>query len=161
MLSQFANEVLSYGPTAVLPQNLNDKWIQQLQIIADDFFDSNFSLDECKEPKDIGDPILAACVFEILQYQHGDKVDITPKEMAEKVVIYALSIIMESVHRESDIGLDPPNLDDIFSVERIIAYKDTNPLFVNTLKRSCIIRESQKGWFQNIKDKLLAGVRVS
>ena len=65
MLSQFANEVLSYGPTAVLPQNLNDKWIQQLQIIADDFFDSNFSLDECKEPKDIGDPILAACVFEI------------------------------------------------------------------------------------------------
>jgi hypothetical protein len=25
MLSQFANEVLSYGPAAVLPQNLNDK----------------------------------------------------------------------------------------------------------------------------------------
>jgi hypothetical protein len=161
MLSQFANEVLSYGPTAVLPQNLNDKWIKQLQIIADDFFDSNFSLDECKEPEDIGDPLLAACVFEILQYQGSDKVDINPKEMAEKVVIYALSIIMESVHRESDIGLNPPNLDDIFSVERIVAYKDTNPLFVNTLKRSCIIRESEKGWFQNIKDKLLSGVRGS
>jgi hypothetical protein len=161
MLSQFANEVLSYGPTAVLPQNLNDKWIQNLQIIADDFFDSNFSLDACKEPQDIGDPILTACVFEILQYQNGAEVDITPKEMAEKIVIYALSIIMESVHRESDIGLEPPNLDDILSVERIIAFKDTNPLFVDTLKRSCIIRESEKGWFQNIKDRLLSGVRGS
>ena len=161
MLSQFANEVLSYGPAAVLPQNLNDKWIGQLQTNAEDFFDSNFSLDECKQPEDIGDPILAACIFEILKYQQVDRVDITPKEMAEKAVIYALSIIMESVHRETDIGLDQPNLDNILSVERIIAYSETNPLFVNTLKKSCIIRESHKGWFQNIKDKVLSGVRGS
>jgi hypothetical protein len=44
MLSEFYNEVLTYGPVAVLPQNLNDKWIQQLQKMADDFLDSNFNL---------------------------------------------------------------------------------------------------------------------
>jgi len=43
--------------------------------------------------------------------------------MAEKVVVYALSIMMESVHRKSDIGVDPPNLDDILSIERIIEYR--------------------------------------
>ena len=78
--------------------------------------------------------------------------------MAEKVVIYALSIMMESVHRESDIGMNPPNLDNILSIERIIEYKDKNPLFITVLKQACIIRESEKGWFQNIKEKLLSGV---
>jgi hypothetical protein len=128
MLTNFYNEVLSYGPAAVLPQNLNNKWLGNLQKMAGDFFDSNFRLDECKEPKDIGDPVLSACVLEILKYKHGDKFKISPKEMAEKVVVYALSIMMESVLRDSDIGLAPPNLDNVLSVERIIKYRDKNPL---------------------------------
>jgi len=158
MLAQFYDEVLFYGPTAVLPQNLSSKWLRRLQEISDDFLDSNFRLDECKKPEDIGNPILTACVYAILRYQHGDEINITPKEMAERIVIYVLSIIMEAVNRESDIGLEEPNLDDILSVERIIAYKNTNPLFVKVLKQACIIRESEKGWFQNIKEKLLSGV---
>ena len=159
MLAQFYDEVLFYGPTAVLPQNLNSKWLRRLQKISDDFLDSNFRLDECKDPEDIGDPILTACVYAILRYQHGDEIDVTPKEMAEKFAIYALSITMESVNRTSDIVLDAPDLDNILSVERIIAYKDTNPLFVRVLKQACIIRESEKGWFQNIKEKILSSVQ--
>ena len=158
MLTRFYNEVLSYGPAAVLPQNLNDKWLQSVQKAVDDFLDSNFRLDECKEPEDIGDPILSACVLEILKYQNEENYEFDPKEMAEKVVVYALSIMMESVHRESDIGLEPPNLDNILSVERIIEYRDKNPQFVTALKQACIIRESEKGWFQNIKERLLSSV---
>ena len=158
MLTQFYNEVLSYGPVAVLPQNLDSGWLQSMQKVADEFLDSNFRLDECKEPKDIGDPILSACVLEILKYQHGDKFEISPKEMAEKLVVYTLSIMMESVNRESDIGFAPPNLDNILSVERIIEYKDKNPQFISVLKKACIIRESKQGWFQNIKEKLLSSV---
>jgi hypothetical protein len=30
MISEFYNEVLAFGPVAILPQNLNSKWIQQL-----------------------------------------------------------------------------------------------------------------------------------
>ena len=69
MLSKFNNEVLSYGPTAVLPQNLNRFWIKKLQKAADEFLDNNFDLHECRDPHDIGDPILSACVYEILAYQ--------------------------------------------------------------------------------------------
>jgi hypothetical protein len=155
MLSRFNNEVLSYGPTAVLPQNLNSTWITKMQKIADDFLDSNFTLHECKDPRDIGDPILMACVYEIVRFQEEDTADLSPKEMAEKMAIYSISILMESVNRESDIGLEPPDLNNVLSMDRILAFKDKNPEFVKVLKRACIIKNCEKGWFQNIKDKLL------
>ena len=157
MLSEFYNEVLAFGPVSILPQNLNDKWLQRLQKMADDFLDSNFNLYECKDIREIGDPVMAACVYEILRYQYGDKFDLTPYEMAEKVVIYALSVTMETVNRKSDYGLAPPNLDNILSMERIISYKKTKPEFVELLKQACIVRESDKGWFQNIKEKFISG----
>jgi len=156
MLSQFNNEVLSYGPTAVLPQNLSSTWIKKLHKMADDFLDSNFDLHECKDPRDIGDPVLMACVYEILSFQSGESVNVTPEEMAEKLTIYALSVIMEAVHRDDNIGLKPPNLDNILSMDRIIAFKKTNPEFVKFLRQVCIIRTSEKGWFHNIKEKLLS-----
>jgi hypothetical protein len=155
MLSRFSNEVLSYGPTAVLPQNLNMRWIKKLQKIADDFLDSNFSLHECKDPRDIGDPVLTACVYEIIRFQQGDTEDVSPQELAEKMAIYSLSVLMESVNRESNIGLEPPRLDNILSMERILAFKEKNPEFVKVIKQACIFQNSEKGWFQNIKDKLL------
>ncbi|MGD2185617.1 MAG: hypothetical protein PVI71_05800 [Desulfobacterales bacterium] len=159
MLSEFYNEVLAFGPVAVLPQNLNAKWIQRLQKMSDDFLDSNFNLYECKDAREIGDPTMAACVYEIVRYQYGDTFDLTPQEMAEKIVIYALSITMESVNRKSDYGLKPPSLDNILSMERILSYKRKKPEFVDLLREACIIRESDKGWFQNIKDKLISGIK--
>ena len=155
MLSRFNNEVLSYGPTAVLPQNLNSTWMKRLQKMADDFLDSNFVQHECKDPSDIGDPILTACVYEILSFQQIDSAGLAPKDMAEKMAIYSLSILMESVHRESNIGLEPPDPNNVLSMDRIIEFKDKNPEFVKVLKQACIIQNSEKGWFQNIKDKLL------
>ena len=159
MVSEFYNEVLAFGPVAVLPQNLNSKWVRRLQKMADDFLDSNFSLDACTDAREIGDPVLAACVYEILRYQYGDQYDLTPKEMAEKMVIYAISLTMESVNRNDYFGLAPPNLENILSMERILSYRDTHPEFIKLLMDACIIRESEKGWFQSIKDKLFAGLK--
>ena len=155
MLSRFNNEVLSYGPSAVLPQNLNAEWIKILQQMADDFLDTNFDLAECKDPRDVGDPVLMACVYEIARYQDGDKAEYASNEMAEKMVIYALAVTMESVNRESNIALEPPSLDNILSMDRIIAYKKVNPEFVKILKQACIVRNSEKGWFKNLKEKLM------
>jgi hypothetical protein len=156
MLSQFNNEVLSYGPTAVLPQNLNSTWIKKLQKMADDFLDSNFALHECKDPSDIGDPVLMACVYEILSYQKENSAEVSAQDLAEKMAIYSLSIMMETVQRESPIELAPPDLDNVLSMDRIMAFKDKNLEFVKVLKQACIIQNSEKGWFQNIKEKLLS-----
>ena len=154
MLSRFNNQVLSHGADAVLPQNLNTEWLNILQKMAEDFLDSSYDLEECKKPEDIADPILSVCVAEILRSHHGDIIDISIEEMLEKVTIYSLSLIMEGVDRESDIGLEKPTLDNILSWDRIKKLKKTNPEFIKTLEQACIIG-SDKSLFQKIKEKFL------
>ena len=144
MISKFNNEVLSKGPYAVLPQNLNHAWLETLQRMAEDFLDRNFSIDECKDPEDIADPLLSVCVFEILRHLDIDKSTVPFEDMIEKIAIYAISIIMEAVNRESDIGLDPPDLDNILSVQRIDLIKRFNPDFNDLLDKACVIRYAGK-----------------
>ena len=57
---------------------------KKLQKMTDDFLDSNFTLHECKDPRDIGDPVLMACVYKILRFQQGDNADVSLKDMAGK-----------------------------------------------------------------------------
>ena len=141
MISKFNNEVLSKGPAAVLPQNLNHAWLERLQKLAEDFLDRNFSLEECKDPQDVADPLLSVCVFEILRHLDIDKSMVPTEDMIEKMAIYAISIIMEAVNRENDIGLDPPDLDNILSVQRIDLIKQFNPAFNDLLEKACVIRD--------------------
>jgi hypothetical protein len=139
MLSKINNEVLSHGPEAVLPQNLNKKWLNILQEMAEDFIGSNYDLEECKKPEDVADLILSVCVSELLISQHNDKTDIPIEEMLEKITIYSISLIIEAVDRESNIGIEKPTLENILYWDRIIRMKKTNPEFVDTLKKACIL----------------------
>ena len=76
MLSKFNNEVLSKGSAAVLPQNLDHAWLSRLETVSEDFLERNFSIDECKTPQDIADPLLSVCVFEILRHLDIDKKEV-------------------------------------------------------------------------------------
>jgi len=139
MLSKINNEVLSHGPEAVLPQNLNKKWLNLLQKMAEDFLEANYDLEKCKKPRDNADPILSVCVSEILRSQHKDKTNISSEEMLEKITIYSISLIIEAVDRESNIGIEQPTLEDILSWDRIIKIKKINPEFVETLEKACVL----------------------
>ncbi len=139
MLSKINNEVLTHGPEAVLPQNLNKKWLNILQKMAEDFIDSSYDLEECKKPEDVADPILSVCVSALLISQHSNSTDISIKEMLEKITIYSISLIIEAVDRESNIGIEQPTLEDILYWDRIIRMKKTNPEFVETLEKACIL----------------------
>jgi len=143
MLSKINNEVLSHGPEAVLPQNLNKKWLNILQKMAEDFIDSNYDLEECKKPEDVADLILSVCVSELLISQHNNNTDIAIEEMLEKITIYSISLIMEAVDRESNIGIEKPTLEDILYWDRMIRMKKTNPEFVETLEKACILIPEQ------------------
>lgn len=158
MLSKFNNEVLSKGPAAVLPQNLDRVWLKRIQQIAEDFLDQNFSLDECKDPQDVADPLLSVCVYEILRHQQVDPHKVPTEKMIENMAIYAISIVMEAVDRESKIGLYPPGLDNILSIKRLIGYRSMNPDLIDLLQQACVIRNSNKGWFDHIKEKILEKV---
>lgn len=139
MLSKFGNEVLLHGPDALLPQNLNNEWLYILQKMAGDFLDASYDLEECKKPEDVADPILSICVSEILRSQNIDKTDISIEEMLEDITIYSVSLLIEAVERESNIGIEQPTLEDILSWDRIIRMRRANPKFVNALEKACIL----------------------
>ena len=144
MLSKFGNEVLLHGPEALLPQNLNNEWLDILQKMAGDFLDASYDLEECKTPEDVADPILSVCVSEILRSQDIDKTDVSTEELLEKITIYSVSLLIEAVQRESNIEIEQPTLEDILSWDRIIRMKTTNPRFVETLEKACILTIPKK-----------------
>ena len=139
MLAKFNNEVLKNGPDAVLPQNLNKKWLDTLQKMAEDFLEANYDLEQCKKPADNADPILSVCVSEILRLQKTGKAHIPDEDILEKIPIYSLSLIIEAVNRESDLGLEEPTLENILSWDRIERIKKINPEFIKALEQACIL----------------------
>jgi len=139
MLAKFNNEVLKIGPDAVLPQNLNKRWLATLQKFAEDFLEANYDLEQCNEPGDNADPILSVCVSEILRSQQNDKADISDEDILKKIPIYSLSLIIEGVNRESDLGIEEPTLENILSWDRIVRIKEIHPEFVKALKQACIL----------------------
>ena len=142
MLAKFNNEVLNYGPDAVLPQNLNKEWLGTLQKMAEDFLVDNYDLEQCKEPGDIVDPILSVCVSEILRSQHSDNADISDEDIFKKIPIYSLSLIIEAVNRESDLRIEKPNLQNLLSWDRIMRIKEIHPEFIKALEQACILQVS-------------------
>ena len=139
MLAKFNNEVLKYGPDAVLPQNLNKEWLNTLQQMAEDFLEANYDLQQCKKPGDMVNSILSVCVSEILRSQHTNKANISDEDILKKIPIYSLSLIIEAVNRESDLGLEKPNLENLLSWDRIRRIKENNPEFIKALEKACIL----------------------
>ncbi len=148
MLAKFNNEVLKYGPDAVLPQNLNKEWLNTLQKMAEDFLEANYDLEQCKKPGDTVDPILSVCVSEILRSQQSDKADISDEDILKKIPIYSLSLIIEAVNRESDLGIEKPSLENLLSWDRIIKIKETNPEFIKALEQACILQPSSTAYYK-------------
>ena len=137
-LSKFGNEVLSKESEAVLPQNLSSEWLGRIQKLADDFFDINFHDGQCRYENYTVDPILSACVTEILDYQNEGQLDIQERDMFEKLTMYALSVTIESVRKEADVGLEQPTLDNIFTRNRYMQLKQVRPELGAILDAVCL-----------------------
>lgn len=165
MLSRFSNEVLSRGSAAVLPQNLSDFWLKAIQKLSDDFLDTNFAVDQCSETLDMGDPVLISCAHEVLRHNRGDGPEISSEELAENVTVYALSITMETIRRESGMEMPPPTLENLLSIDRIVRFGKINPDFGQFLERACIVPENEtlaeESWFQRLKKKILSRIARS
>jgi hypothetical protein len=160
MLPRFSNEVLSHGSAAVLPQNLSDDWLNRLQKLSDDFLDNNFAVDQCLQTLDAGDPILVSCVHEVLGHDRDASPEVSTDELAENVTIYALSITMETIRRQADLEMALPTLQNLLSIDRIVAFGKINPDFGQFLQRACVVRENgeprERHWFQRLKEKILS-----
>jgi len=138
LLSKFGNEVLSKGPESVLPQNLTPAWLERIQKMADSFLDTHFDGEKCLWDGFAADPILTACVSEILRYQNRDSVEIQEREMFDKLTMYALAVTIETVRKEATASLPVPTLDDIFDKRRYLEIENSLPQFGSILKFVCL-----------------------
>ncbi len=138
LLSRLGNEILSRGPEAVLPQNLSAEWLDRIQELADDFLDANFDGGDCRKISFTADPILSACVLEILRHLKNGQVDVQEKEMFEKLTLYALSVTVETVAKQTLIDLEPPTLSTIFDKRRLQAIVKIRPDFEPIIKTICM-----------------------
>ena len=143
LLSKFANEVLSKGPSAVLPQNLSLEWLVKIQKMADDFLDLNFVSNNCEDVGDSVDPILSACVSEILTHHQEGTTEISADDLIKKITIYAIQITIETIRRQSGIAVDHPSLEDIFDLNRMMELSDLFPEMEQFFSRVCLA-EDQK-----------------
>lgn len=138
LLSEFGNEVLAKGSASVLPQNLNSKWLGIIQSLVDEFIDNHFETEVCPGDDRLVDPLLTACVSEILQHQEGGAVKITEEELIRKTTLYAIAVTMESIHRGARRPLEPPTLDNIFATQRLVRLKTAYPELTAFLERVCV-----------------------
>ena len=138
LLSKFANEVLSRGASALLPYNLSLEWLTVLQKMADDFLDLNFQSDDCSDVGDVVDPILSACVSEILSYQQGGTTEIAPDDLIKKITIYAIQITIETIRRESGNDMERPALENILDADQLAGMSEMYPDLGNFLDKVCL-----------------------
>ena len=138
LLSKLGNEVLSRGPEAVLPQNLSPEWLGRIQKMADEFLDTIFEAGDCRKGNFTADPVLSACVLEILRHLKDGKVDVQEKEMFEKLTLYALSVTVETVAKQKAFDLKPPTLATIFDKRRLQEIVKIRPEFEPIITIICM-----------------------
>ncbi|MDD2388569.1 MAG: hypothetical protein PHP23_02415 [Desulfobacterales bacterium] len=145
MINEFIDEVLSKGAEAVLPQHLNDEWLDRLYVGAKQLIDlvvrdgrEGGAADEQEPFQDDCSMALMMAVMEIVQHQAGypaDRIDMPEYELMEKMKCYAMAIVFESISRISDLEMDLPALDNIFDKIRIIEFEETHPEITTILNR--------------------------
>ncbi len=138
LLSRFANEVLSKGPSALLPQNLSLEWLTKVQKMVDDFLDINFVSNNCEDVGDSVDPILSACVYEILGHHQEGTTEISADDLIKKITIYAIQITIETIRRQSGIAVDHPSLENIFDLNRLMELSNLFPEMEQFFNRVCL-----------------------
>jgi hypothetical protein len=141
LLSKFANEVLSRGAEALLPQNLNREWMTALQKMADDFLDLNFQTGDCSDVGDDVDPILSACVSELLSHRQGGAAEITADDLIKKITIYCIQITIETIRRESGSDLRPTTVDTILDADQLAELSNVYPEMADFLDRVCLAKD--------------------
>lgn len=128
MVNEFIDQVISKGADAALPHNLEEEWLERIYIAAKSFLKTAAGKNqEQSDAEFLGDDnslIMLSAVTDIAQHIKGYSPDektfeLPEEELFEYISCYSLSIIIESIVRETDIEIDPPTMETIFDRDRL------------------------------------------
>ena len=147
MINQFIDEVVSEGAEAVLPQNLETKWIDLIYVAAKNFINTTLTregdIPEEEVLNDESSMMMLSAVVELFQHQNGYKpsgvpMDIPEEQIFECISCYAIAVVLECIARESDIVFDPPTIETIFDRERLYDVEQAHPELTELLNKLII-----------------------
>ena len=148
MLNQYMDEVVANGPEALLPQNLSGKWLEMIYTAAKQFIQAAASAAEGGETKeydfsDLYSNLMLTSVMEILYHQKGaiirsSQISIPEEEVYECILCYAMSVVYESIRRETQMDFQAPSLETIFERQRLFEIEQSNPELTAFLKKMVI-----------------------
>lgn len=145
MLNQYMDEVVANGPEALLPQNLDDQWLDMIYAASKLFIRTAALPAEEKKKKeydfsDLYSNLMLTSVMEIMYHQKGiiiksSKITVPETEIYEYILCYAMSVVYESIRREADIVIPLPTLATIFDPERLFEIEQSNPELTDFLQK--------------------------
>ncbi len=136
MINQFIDKVISKGASAALPQNLDTEWLDKIYIAARTFLQTAAGQNqEQSDSEFLGDDnslMMLSAVTDIAQHQKGyspeeKTFELPEEELFEYISCYSLSIIIESIARETEIEIEQPTLENIFDRERLFDVESKIP----------------------------------
>ncbi len=136
MINQFIDKVISTGASAALPQNLDTEWLDRIYIAAKTFLQTAAGQNqEQSDAEFLGDDnslMMLSAVTDIAQHQKGyspeeQTFELPEEELFEYISCYSLSIIIESIARETGIEIEQPTLENIFDRERLFDIESKIP----------------------------------
>ncbi|HLC17027.1 MAG TPA: hypothetical protein VJL89_12465 [Thermodesulfovibrionia bacterium] len=123
-IAQFVKEVVQKDVKGLLPQNLSDEWLEILSEEAEEFinFQEGLPTDEKSTMS-----ALVITVLTILQHQQGNKkrIKVTSEELVRAFQNYIIALSAEEISRKTEIKVEPPTLENIFSNDRQVKVRYT------------------------------------
>ncbi|WP_300668970.1 hypothetical protein [Desulfoluna sp.] len=141
-INRFMDDVISRGAEAVLPQNLEEEWLDILFTAAKDFLALAIH-EEALEEEPFGDEnsmMLLSAVTELTQSQKNYVPGETDEQVDEGLFFenlscYALSILFEAIRKQSEFTFDLPSTESIFDRERLYAIEQDTPVITEILNQ--------------------------
>jgi hypothetical protein len=144
MINQFIDEVISKGAESILPQNLDDKWLDITYVASRNFLKIAAGMESMKSEEDVlsdeNSLIMLTSITEIAQHQAGYSPSENAYEIPEDLIFeyiscYAMATILESIARESKLEIEQPTLENIFTQERLFEIEQKHPEITELLNK--------------------------
>ncbi|MCG8471291.1 MAG: hypothetical protein MI742_05480 [Desulfobacterales bacterium] len=152
-INQFMDEVISRGSEALLPQNLDDKWLEGLFIASRSFLAMAARDEEPEDGEelfsDAHSMMLLSSVTELAQALKGYTPEESDGEVDEGLFFeylscYALAILFEAIKRSSEFTFEPPTLENLLDRERIYSIEQETPVITEILNEVILGTSSEK-----------------
>lgn len=121
MLNRLKHELLARSPEACLPANLSDEWLAALSDSVD------MLLGESPESDAQAAALCTGVVVRLLEvrgYKPTDLVELPSEELHEYFVRYRLELVLETIHRNTDVRYEAATLQTILTERDVITYRD-------------------------------------